>query len=85
MLLVKLTGTKDFNKLLTDIHENPLLSTNHSNFEIPTMPNPADIIGSHIYEKFHSILKPIACLAYYFLIWIGRDLQLFPRNDKKLP
>ena len=64
--LSQITGTKDFNKLLTDIHENPLLSTNHSNFEIPTIPNPADIIGSHIYEKFHPILKPIAMFSILF-------------------
>ena len=64
--LSEITGTKDFNKLLTDIHENPLLSTNQSNFQIPTMPNPADIIGSHIYEKFHSILKPIAMFSILF-------------------
>ena len=64
--LSQLTGTKDFNKLLTDIHENPLLSTNQSNFEIPSMPNPADIIGSHIYEKFHPILKPIAMFSILF-------------------
>ena len=64
--LSQLTGMKDFNKLLADIHENPLLSTNQSNFEIPTMPNPADIIGSHIYEKFHPILKPIAMFSILF-------------------
>ena len=64
--LSQITGTKDFNKLLKDIHENPFLNTNQANFEIPTMPNPADIIGSHIYEKFNSILKPLAMFSILF-------------------
>ena len=64
--LSQMTGTKDFNKLLKDIHENPLLSSNQSNFEIPSMPNPADIIGSHIYEKFRNILTPIAWFSTLF-------------------
>ena len=64
-VLSQMTGMKDFNQLLKDIHQNPLLSK-ALKFEVPTIMNPSDVIGSYIYERFQGILRPLAWFSTIF-------------------
>ena len=64
-VLSQMTGMKDFNQLLKDIHQNPLLSK-APKFEVPTIMNPSDVIGSYIYERFQGILRSLAWFSTIF-------------------
>ena len=64
-VLSQMTETKDFSKMVIEMQSNPLISKGPV-IEIPKIQNPSDIIGSYIYEKFHSILKPLALFSTFF-------------------